>query len=74
MSALKIQKNKEKIVKLLNENIDLEKYVDLKKSCIIECIYNKKFKKWIPRSLAKNNNMIDKNKINLIINKNKFFL
>ncbi len=31
MSALKIQKNKEKIVKLLNENIDLEYNLDLKR-------------------------------------------
>ena len=30
MSALKIQKNKEKIVKLLNENIDLEYNLKLK--------------------------------------------
>ena len=56
------------------ENTDLEKYVDLKKSYIIECFYNKKFRKWVPRSLAKTNNIIDKIKINLIINKNKFFL
>ena len=32
MSALKIQKNKEKIVKLLNENIDLEYNLDLKRN------------------------------------------
>jgi hypothetical protein len=56
------------------ENIDLEKYVDLGKSYIIECFYNKKFKKWIPKNLAKNNYIIDKNKINLIKNKNKIFL
>ena len=31
MSELKIQKNKEKIVKLLNENIDLEYNLDLKR-------------------------------------------
>ena len=56
------------------ENIDLEKFVNLKKSYIIECFYNKKFKKWIPKNLAKNNYIIDKNKINLIKNKNKIFL
>jgi hypothetical protein len=54
------------------ENIDLEKYVNMQKSCIIECFYNKKFKKWIPKNLAKNNYIIDKNKILLI--KNKIFL
>jgi hypothetical protein len=56
------------------ENIDLEKYVNLGKSYIIECFYNKKFKKWIPKNLAKNNIIIDKIKINLIKNKNKIFL
>ena len=56
------------------ENIDLEKYINLGKSYIIECFYNKKFKKWIPKNLAKNNYIIDKNKINLIKNKNKIFL
>jgi hypothetical protein len=56
------------------ENIDIEKYVNLQKSYIIECFYNKKFKKWIPKNLAKNNCIIDKNKINLIKNKNKIFL
>jgi hypothetical protein len=56
------------------ENIDLEKYVNLGKTYIIECFYNKKFKKWIPKNLAKNNIIIDKIKINLIKNKNKIFL
>jgi hypothetical protein len=56
------------------ENIDLEKYVNLGKTYIIECFYNKKFKKWVPKNLAKNNYIIDKNKINLIKNKNKIFL
>jgi hypothetical protein len=56
------------------ENIDLEKYVDLGKTYIIECFYNRKFKKWVPKNLAKNNYVIDKNKINLIKNKNKIFL
>jgi hypothetical protein len=37
------------------ENIDLEKYVNLGKTYIIECFYNKKFKKWVPKNLAKNN-------------------
>jgi hypothetical protein len=56
------------------ENTSLEKYVDLNKSFIIECVYNKKFKKWIPKNLAKNNYIIDKNKINLIVHKNKIYL
>ena len=56
------------------ENINLDKYVDLEKSLIIECVYNKKFKKWIPINLAKNNFIIEKKKIIFIINKNKIFL
>ena len=56
------------------ENTNLEKYVDLNKSIIIECAYNKKFKKWVPKNLAKNNYIIDKNKINLIVYKNKIYL
>ena len=56
------------------ENINLDKYVDLEKSLIIECVYNKKFKKWIPKNLAKNSYIVEKNKINFLINKNKIFL
>ena len=56
------------------ENTNLEKYVDLNKSYIIECVYNKKFKKWIPKNLAKNTYIVDKNKLNLIVYKNKIYL
>ena len=57
------------------ENIDISKFVNLDKSHIIECSYNKKFKKWIPINLAiNNNNIINYNKINLIIKKNKIFI
>ena len=56
------------------ENTNLEKYVDLNKSYIIECVYNKKFKKWIPKNLAKNTYVVDKNKLNLIVYKNKIYL
>jgi hypothetical protein len=56
------------------ENTNINKFVNLDKSHIIECIYNKKFKKWIPINLANNNNIINYNKINLIIKKNKIFI
>jgi hypothetical protein len=60
------------------ENTNINKFVNLEKSHIIECIYNKKFKKWIPINLAINNkinnNIINYNKINLIIKKNKIFI
>jgi len=60
------------------ENTNINKFVNLEKSHIIECIYNKRFKKWIPINLAINNkinnNIINYNKINLIIKKNKIFI
>ena len=57
------------------ENTDINKFVTLEKSHIIECVYNKKFKKWIPINLANNNNIIINNsKINFIIKKNKIFI
>tara|TARA_B100001093_G_scaffold8578_2_gene8296 strand:+ start:322 stop:1329 length:1008 start_codon:yes stop_codon:yes gene_type:complete len=45
------------------QNINQDKYVNLDKSEIIECEYNFKFKKWIPRNLS-NNKIINKNLIN----------
>jgi hypothetical protein len=39
-----------------NENID--KFVDLKKSFIMDCYYNHKFKKWIPVKLTANNSTV----------------
>ena len=56
------------------ENTNLEKYVDLNKTYIIECIYNKKFKKWIPTNLAKTNIISNKNIINSLIYKKKIYL
>ena len=41
------------------ENIDLDKYVDLDKSFIMECVYNTRFKMWIPETIIKNKNIID---------------
>jgi hypothetical protein len=34
------------------ENIDPEKYVDLKKAVFMECRFNTKFKKWVPVRIA----------------------
>ena len=45
------------------ENIEVSKFVDLEKKCLIECLYNEKFKKWIPQKLS-NNNIIEKKKLN----------
>ena len=52
------------------------KYVDLEKNIIFECIYNNKFKKWIPSKILNNNDIIisKKNLQNLLKNEfnNKF--
>ena len=55
------------------ENIENNKYVYLEKTYNIECIYSYKFKKWIPLKISKNN-IINKNNLELILNKKKIFL
>lgn len=51
------------------ENIDIDKYVNVEKTVLMECIFNMKFKKWFPVKVVN-----DKNKIvninNLQMNKN----
>lgn len=41
------------------ENINLDKYVDLDKSFTMECVYNNKFKMWVPKKIVNNKNIID---------------
>ena len=53
------------------ENINSDKYVHLEKNYLIECEYNNKFKKWIPRNLSKNK-IISKNNLHLILAKKKY--
>ena len=53
------------------ENISDDKYVFLNKSYSIKCVYNSKFKKWIPLNLASKNEQISKKKTILSI-ENKF--
>ena len=36
------------------ENIDENKYVDLDKNYIFKCSYNRRFKKWVPKTLIEN--------------------
>ncbi len=55
------------------ENIENNKYVYLEKTYNIECLYNYKFKKWIPQKISKNN-IINKNNLELILTKKKIFL
>lgn len=35
------------------QNMDMDKYVDLKKQVCMECMYNYKFKKWVPIKVVK---------------------
>jgi hypothetical protein len=40
------------------ENTDFAKYVDLKKSALIECTFHNKFKKWVPRRIVPANGQV----------------
>ena len=53
------------------ENINIDKFVNLEKSYLIDCEYNSKFKKWIPRNLSKNK-IVTKNNLHLILGKKKY--
>ena len=53
------------------ENINIDKFVNLEKSYLIDCEYNSKFKKWIPRNLSKNK-IVSKNNLHLILGKKKY--
>jgi len=52
------------------ENINTNKFVSLDKYYNIECEYNFKFKKWMPRKLS-NNKIINKSELNILIPKKK---
>ena len=56
------------------ENINLDKFVDLNKICYMNCVYNKKFRKWMPVKIIKSfknikNNLLIKKDLNLLENK-----
>ena len=53
------------------ENINIDKFVNLEKSYLIDCEYSSKFKKWIPRNLSKNK-IVSKNNLHLILGKKKY--
>jgi hypothetical protein len=40
------------------QNIEQDKYVDLKRTLNMECIFHSKFKRWIPSRIAPNNSKI----------------
>ena len=41
------------------ENVDLDKYVDLNKRVIMDCIYDSKFKKWTPIKVSANKTVVN---------------
>ena len=54
------------------ENINKDKYIYLDKTYLIECEYNSKFKKWIPKKLS-NNKIINFNTLIFLLGKNNNF-
>ena len=52
------------------ENVETNKYVDLDKCVLMNCVYNKHFKKWEPVKIVNNNNIITKKK-SILLEKNK---
>ena len=55
------------------ENINIDKFVHLNKNHYIECEYNNKFKKWMPRNLS-NNKLVTKNNLQLILGRKNYFI
>jgi hypothetical protein len=41
------------------QNVNLDKYVDLNKKILMECVFSFKFKKWIPIKIVKNLNIVN---------------
>jgi len=48
------------------QNVDLSKYVDLDKRYNMSCVYNHKFKKWIPLEIVKNKNVITDKELKIL--------
>ena len=40
------------------QNTNYDKYVDLNKELFIECVFNKKFKRWVPSCVVDTNTMV----------------
>jgi hypothetical protein len=41
------------------QNVGIDKYVDLKKTFLMECVFNGKFKRWIPlRTVPRNTKLV----------------
>lgn len=48
------------------QNIELDKFVDLNKRFHMNCIFNDKFKKWVPLEIVKNNNIITDKELKIL--------
>ena len=48
------------------QNVNLSKYVDLDKRYNMTCVYNHKFKKWVPLEIVKNKNVITDKELKIL--------
>ena len=53
------------------ENVNIDRFVYLDKHYLIECVYNNKFKKWVPQNLSRNK-AITKYNLELVLGKKKY--
>jgi len=52
------------------ENIDDDQFVNLEKSYNIQCVYNHRFKKWVPLKVVKNNKIVNLKELGILRRKN----
>lgn len=52
------------------ENIDNDRFVNLEKSYNIQCVYNHRFKKWVPLKVVKNNKIVNLKELGILRRKN----
>ena len=50
------------------ENVNVDRFVHLDKHYFIDCVYNHKFKKWVPQNIS-NNKVITKHSLKLLLGK-----
>jgi hypothetical protein len=53
------------------ENVNINRFVHLDKQYLIECVYNNKFKKWVPQNLSINK-AITKHNLEFVLGKKKY--
>jgi hypothetical protein len=50
------------------ENVNIDRFLHLDKQYLIDCIYNNKFKKWVPQNLSRNK-AITKHNLEFVLGK-----